>query len=191
MLYPMLPALSAFRTVTRFSLHSLSVHFFNETDIQAIFGHFFPTVKELNLEEPCAAAGSLHKFICHFAVLDHLTISDPEWELGSESLDEVETIPPLRGTLHLRGLYADSEEFLDLLARTPAAFQDILFVGCQLPSEPTNRLLRHLSRSLKSFSASTWFNGELKFKPARLPRITDDKLLQATAFQASTFPLVR
>jgi hypothetical protein len=125
MLYPMLPRLSAFRTVTRLSLHSFSVHFFNETDIRAIFSHLFPTVKELNLENPCAVAGSLHKFICHFVVLDHLTISDPEWEPGNEPLDDVEIVPPLRGTLHLQGFYADSGEFLDLLARTPVAFRGI------------------------------------------------------------------
>jgi len=160
MLYPILPRFAMFRTVTRLSLHLFSVHLFNKADTQTIFGHFFPTVKELNLEEPYTTVKGLHQFICHFLVLDNLSISDPEWESEDTPLDlEVETAPPLRGMLYLLRLHPNSAKFVDLLARMPVAFRDVLFVNCQLPSMPVNRLLRRLSPSLKSFSASAWLNG--------------------------------
>ena len=160
MLHPILPRFTAFRAVTCLSIHLFSVRLFSGVDTQAIFGHFFPTVKELNLEEPRATAKGLHQFICRFLVLDHLSISDPEWEPGNTILaPEVETVPPLRGTLHFLRLHPDSAKFVDLLARMPVAFRDILFVNCQLPSTPVNRLLRRLSPTLKSFSASAWLSG--------------------------------
>lgn len=163
MLYPILSRFSAFKAITRLSLHSLSVRAFNEVDTRAIFGHFFPTVKELNLEEPRATAKSLLGFLSRFQVLDNLSISSPEWEPEDTSVAlEVETVPPLRGMLHFLWFHADSATFINLLAKVPISFQSVLFVNCRLPSTPINRLLRRLSPSLKSFSASAWFNGGFK-----------------------------
>ena len=173
MLYPILSRLTAFESVTCLSLHSFSLRPFNEEDILAIFGRFFPTVRELNLEEPRATVGDLFRFLCRFRVLDNLSISDPEWEPGNTSpATGVGAVPPLRGTLYFLRLHADSENFVNLLASMPIAFKDILFANCRLPSKPVNRLLRRLSSSLKSFCASAWFDGGSRL--VHIPLISND-----------------
>jgi len=104
----------------------------------------------------------LVRFILHFRVLDDLSISNPEWDdEDGTPLDLTSTEPPpFRGELYFLGLHADSADFIDLLARFPIAFQQVLVVNCQLPPAPINRLLNQLSQSLRAFSMSAWFDSE-------------------------------
>lgn len=162
-LFSILPRFAAFRSVTSLSLHSLSLHEFGDVDTQHVFGHFSPTVRELDLSEPRATPRGLIRFLHSFWTLDDLSISDPEWDHETEAppIAEAGTLPPLHGTLHFLRLHADSADFVSLLAGLPVAFQHVSLVNCQLPSTPINRLLMRLSTSLKSFSVSAWFYGVL------------------------------
>lgn len=160
LLYPILHQFAAFRNVSSLSLHSLSIELFDAADVKAIFGHFFPTVRSLDLEGPRAKATSLLEFLLHFQALDDLGISDPEWDHESATpLTGRQVWPPLRGTLHFRGVRADSVEFIDLLTGIPIAFRHVCLVCCQLPPALINQLLDRTSSCLKTFSISTWFRG--------------------------------
>lgn len=160
LLYPILHQFAAFDNVTSLSLDSLSIHYFNEADIARIFGHFFPTVRTLNLEDSRFSVGGLLRFILRFRVLDDVSVCDPEWDdeddvsLVSDSAE----LPPFRGELHFMGLHPDSVGFVNLLAHVPIAFQRVSVLNCRLPPAPINRLLKRLSPSLTSFSMSGWFD---------------------------------
>lgn len=164
MLSSILPQFAAFKNITSLSLHSLTVHDFDDVNTRSIFGHLLPTVRKLDLEGPRATARGLFHFLCNFCALDDLSISDPEWdhEIEVPSAAEIGRLPPLRGTLHLMRLHADSVDFVGLLGGLPAAFRRVSLVNCQLPPGPINLLLKRLSSSLVSFSVSSWFIGVSK-----------------------------
>lgn len=161
MLSPILPQFAAFKNITSLSFHSLSVHDFDDFDTRSIFGHFFLTVRKLDLNEPRATTKGLLRFLCNFRTLDDLSISDPKWDRETEVSPPAEAVtpPPLRGALHFLRLHADSTSFINLLARIPLAFRRVSLVNCQLPSKPIDLLLKRVSQSLKSFSVSSWFIG--------------------------------
>lgn len=169
MLEPILPQFARFKSVTILSLHSFSVHHFSDFETRSILGHFFPTVRKLNLEDPRATARGLLRFICNFKALDDLRISGPEWDHESKVLpaSELGTPPPLHGTLHLQSLHVDSVDFFTLLTGLPIAFRCVSLANCQLPSILTNSLLRRLTPSLKTLSVSSWTNG--MFASAHFP----------------------
>ena len=189
-LSPILPRFTAFKSITTLSLHSFSAHHFNNLDTETIFGHFFPTVRKLDLDEPRTTAKALLRFLCNFRALDDLTISDPEWdyETGPPLAAEATTLPPLRGTLHFMRLHADSADFVSLLVGLPVAFQHVSLVSCQLPSASINLLLEQLSSNLKSLSLSSWFISELVRHSSPFPV---NPQIQATVFPQSIFPPVR
>lgn len=164
MLHPILHRFAMFNNVASLSLNSLSIHYFNEVDIIDIFGHFFPTLRELNLEGPRSSVNGLIQFLLHFRVLDDFSICDPEWddEGNAPFVPASAELPPFRGELHFMRLHADSVDFITHLARIPVAFRRVLMVNCQLPPASINQLLDRLSPSLRSFSMSAWFDGELK-----------------------------
>ena len=165
MLSPILPQFAAFKNITSLSLHSLSVHDFDDTETQSIFGHFFLTVRKLDLDEPRATTRGLLRLLSNFRTLDDLSISDPKWDHETEVPTPAEAVtpPPLHGTLHFLRLHADSADFVSLLVRLPLAFRRVSLVNCQLPSMSIDLLLKRLSSSLKSFSVSSWFVGTSKF----------------------------
>ena len=181
-----IPRFSAFKNITSLSLHSFSVHHFDDLDIQSCFQHVFATVQKLNLEGPRTTAIDLLLFMCNFRALDDFSISDPEWdhETSGPPAPEVRVLPPLRGTLHLLRVHADSADFVSLLAGLSVAFQRVSLVNCQLPSTTINLLLKRLSSSLKSFSSSSWFISELSqhVSPSSIER-----QIQAAAFQIQIF----
>jgi len=183
-LSPILPRFAAFKNVTTLSLHSFSAHHFDDLDTEAVFGHFFLTVRKLDLDEPRTTAKCLLRFLCNFCALDDLSISGPEWdhETDPQPDTEVGTLPPLGGTLHFLRLHADSADFISLLAELPVAFQHVSLVNCQLPSAPINQLLMQLSSNLESLSLSSWFISELSWHI--LPSPTNCQT-QATVFLES------
>ena len=164
MLSPILPQFAAFKNITSLSLHSLSVHDFDDAETLSIFGHFFQTVRKLDLDEPRATTRSLLRFLCNFCALDDVSISDPKWDYETEVPPPAGAVtpPPLHGTLHFLRLHADSADFVRLLARLPLAFRRVSLVNCQLSSTSIDLLLKRLSSSLKSFSMSSWFVGASK-----------------------------
>lgn len=161
LLYPILHQFAMFDNVTSLTLNSFSIHHFDEFDITEIFGHFFPTVRKLDLEGPRSSVNDLVRFLLHFRVLDDFSICDPEWddEGNTRFISASAELPPFSGELHLVGLHADSADFIGLLALNPVAFQRVLIVNCQLPPDPINQLLSRLSLSLRTFSMSGWFYG--------------------------------
>ena len=161
MLSSILPRFAAFQSITSLSLHSLSIHHFDDVDIRSIFGHLFQTVRRLDLEEPHATARGLLRFLCNFCALEDLSISDPEWDRETKvpQAAEAGSTPPLHGTLHFLRLHADSADFVSLLAGLPIAFRCVSLVNCQLPSTPVNLLLKGLAQSLAALTVSSWFNG--------------------------------
>jgi hypothetical protein len=157
-----LPQFTAFKNITSLSFHSFSIQRFDDLTTQSTFGHFFPTLRKLDLEKPQTTVNGLLRFLRNFIVLDDFGISDPEWarEAGSPDTSDMGTSPPLCGRLRLLGLRNDSTDFVTLLAGFPIAFQHVSLVNCQLPFTSINLLLRRLSPKLKSFSASSCFTGE-------------------------------
>jgi hypothetical protein len=160
LLHPILHRFAMFKNVTSLSLNSLSIHHFNEVDTTKIFGHFFPTVRKLSLEDPRSSARGLLWFILRFRVLDDLSICDPEWDDEESALlvSCSAEMPPFRGELEFLRLHDGSADFVNLLARVPIAFRRISIINCQVPSAQINRLLNRLSPSLASFSMSAWFD---------------------------------
>lgn len=157
------PNLSAFRAVTTLSLHSLPLSLFTPTDVRGVFGHFFHTVKKLNLDDPISTPRGLIGFLCCFFATESLTISSPEWvSLCDGPTSPVERLPPFTGKLSLSKFQRDSTPFIRLFSKLPINFWSVTVVDCEWDPLPFSRLLHRVSHSLKRFSASAWFNGTFR-----------------------------
>jgi hypothetical protein len=158
------PHLSSFREITTLSLHSLSLSLFSQADINAIFGHFFFTVKKLNLDDPNSTPQALIHFICRFSVMENLAISSPRWASpDGRPAAPIAHIPPFTGKLCLYKFQQDSATFVRLLSMLPINFGSVAVVDCGWDPLPFNRLLYRVSHTLKYLAVSAWFNGTLLF----------------------------
>lgn len=153
------PYLSLFRAVTTLSLHSLPIFHFDEDDVSAVFGQFFPTVKKLNLDDPTSSPRELIHFLCHFSAVENLSISSPEWVERGSSISPAGSIPPFTGKLYLSKFQQDSTPFVRLLSKLPMSFRHITVIDCDWDPLPFSHLLRRVSHSLKHLAVSAWIKG--------------------------------
>lgn len=169
------PHLSSFCAVTTLSLHSLPLYLFSGDDLMAIFGHFFHTIRRLDLDHPNSTPQGLISFLCRFSAIENLTISSPEWvSSDDEPTFPAEHTPPFTGKLSLSKFQEDSSTFVRLLSEFPINFWSIKVLDCEWDPLPFGYLLRRVSHSLKHFAVSAWSNGELRFVWTRpKPRLSN------------------
>lgn len=182
------PYLSSFRAVTSLSLHSLPVYRFDEEDVNAIFGHFFPTVKKLSLDDPKSSPHGLIRFLSHFSAMENLSVSDPAWVEQGAVISIVGYTPPFTGKLYLSGFQQNSTPFIRLLSKSPINFRHIIIMNCDWDPLPFSRLLRCMSHSLRFLAVSAWFKGML-FTAQMHPHLTS-YLSKNTSSRPSTSPPV-
>jgi hypothetical protein len=126
------------------------------------FANFVPTLRSLHIDTPIRGESrDVLDFICRFPHLDDLTLTMTseglqDWRSWrSESLPIVETIPPFRGGLKLRGIVGWLGHLLLQLVSLPGKrrFRSIDLRGCN--SEAGQTIVDACSGSLESLS-TTW-----------------------------------